>query len=204
MRAPALPPVPPFEMPPARTLVTPGRGELFLRDSGGDGPALMLLHGARRHARFAGDELVLLADQDRSLWDGERVQEGRARLERAIALRGRGPYVLQAAIASLQLQDPIDWPQVAALYRQLVRVTKSPVVELNWAVAVAETGQVERALKIVDGLPLPGYRYLHSTRGELLRRLGRTHEARAAYARALHLARSEPERRFLDQRLAEL
>ena len=143
--------------------------------------ALMLCHDARRAARFAGDELVLLADQDRSRWDAGQIAEARAAIERALALRGRGPYLLQAAIAELQTHDPIDWPQVAALYEELAARTRSPVVELNRAVAVAESGDPERALAIVDALALDDYRYLHSTRAELLRRLGRDEEARAAY-----------------------
>jgi RNA polymerase sigma-70 factor, ECF subfamily len=166
--------------------------------------ALMQIHHARRKARFAGDELVLLEDQDRSLWDAEEIAAGRTALELAIALRGRGPYVLQAAIASLQSDDEIDWPEIAALYEQLARITRSPVVELNRAVAVAQAGSTEQALEIVDALDLDDYQYLHSTRGELLRRLGRPVEARAAYERALKLARSEPERRFLAGRIAEL
>ena len=164
--------------------------------------ALMLLHDARRAARFAGGELVLLADQDRGLWDGAQIAAGRAALDRALALRGRGPYVLQAAIASLQVADPIDWPQVAELYAELARRTRSPVVELNRAVALAEAGDAVAALALVDGLALDGYRYLHSTRGELLRRLGRDAEAGAAYRRALALTSAEPERRFLERRLA--
>ena len=166
--------------------------------------ALMLIQHARRKARFTGDEFVLLEDQDRSLWDAEEIAAGRAALERALALRGRGPYVLQAAIASLQAEVRIDWNEVAALYGQLAQITGSPVVELNRAVAVAEAGGVEQALEIVDGLGLDEYQYLHSTRGELLRRLGRPVEARVAYERALELARSEPERRFLTRRIAEL
>jgi RNA polymerase sigma-70 factor, ECF subfamily len=166
--------------------------------------ALMLCHDARRAARFDGDELVLLEDQDRSLWDAGQIAEGRALIDRALALLGRGPYVLQAAIASLQAQDPIDWPQVAALYDELAALTRSPVVELNRAVAVAQAGSPEDALLIVDRLDLDEYQYLHSTRAELLRRLGRTDEARAAYRRALELARTEPERRFLERRLDEL
>ena len=164
--------------------------------------ALMLCHEARRPARFAGDELVLLADQDRSLWDAGQIAEARAAIERALALRGSGPYLLQAAIAELQTHDPIDWPQVAALYEELAARTRSPVVELNRAVAVAESGDPERALAIVDALALDDYRYLHSTRAELLRRLGRDEEARAAYTTAVALARTEPERRFLERRLA--
>ncbi|MFL6075809.1 MAG: RNA polymerase sigma factor [Mycobacteriales bacterium] len=168
--------------------------------------ALMLCHEARRAARFSGvgDDLVLLADQDRSRWDAALLAEGREVLDWALARGGRGPYVLQAAIASLQAADPIDWPQVAALYAELARLTGSPVVELNRAVAVAEAGAPAEALAIVDGLALADYQYLHSTRAELLRRLGRPAEARAAYERALELARTEPERRFLRRRLAEL
>jgi RNA polymerase sigma-70 factor, ECF subfamily len=166
--------------------------------------ALMLCHDARRAARFDGDELVLLEDQDRSLWDAGQIAEGRALIDRALALLGRGPYVLQAAIASLQAQDPIDWPQVASLYAELAALTRSPVVELNRAVAVAQAGSPADALHIVDRLELDEYQYLHSTRAELLRRLGRTDEARAAYRRALELARTEPERRFLERRLDEL
>ncbi|HWC25022.1 MAG TPA: sigma-70 family RNA polymerase sigma factor, partial [Solirubrobacteraceae bacterium] len=159
--------------------------------------ALMLLHDARRAARFTGGDLVLLADQDRSLWDRRQIDEGRAVLDRALALRGRGPYVLQAAIASLQAEDELDWPQIAALYAELARITGSAVVELNRAVAVAEAEGPERALAIVERLELDDYQYLHSTRAELLRRLHRRDEARAAYRRALDLARAEPERRFL-------
>jgi RNA polymerase sigma-70 factor, ECF subfamily len=166
--------------------------------------ALMMFHHARREARFAGEDLVLLADQDRSLWDAQEVSQARELLDRAIALRGRGPYVIQAAIASLQTQDEIDWPEIAALYAQLSQLTGSPVVELNRAVAIAESGSPERALALVDQLELDEYRYLHSTRGELLRRLGRTDEARQAYGRALELSSSEPERRFLTRRIAEL
>jgi RNA polymerase sigma-70 factor, ECF subfamily len=166
--------------------------------------ALMMLHHARRRARFAGGELVLLADQDRSLWDDAELARGREQLDLAIALRGRGPYVMQAAIASLQAQRPVDWTHVAALYSELSELTGSPVVELNRAVAVAESGSPERALELVTVLELDAYPYLHSTRAELLRRLGRVEEARAAYQRALELTASDPERRFLSRRLEEL
>lgn len=166
--------------------------------------ALMLLHDARHPARFDGDDLVLLVDQDRSRWDMAQIDEGRVHLDRALALLGRGPYVVQAAIASLQADHPLDWPQIAALYGELVRLTGSAVVELNRAVAVAEVAGPEAALAIVDRLRLDDYQYLHSTRGDLLRRLGRVDEARAAYGRALALTRAEPERRFLERRLAEL
>jgi RNA polymerase sigma-70 factor (ECF subfamily) len=166
--------------------------------------ALMLIHDARREARFSGGELVLLRDQDRSRWNRAQIDEGRSLLDQAIALQGRGPYVLQAAIASLQSDDPIDWGQVAALYGELAHVTGSPVVELNRAVAIAEVEGPEAALAIVDALALDGYQYLHSTRADLLRRLGRTDEARAAYERALLLASAEPEQRFLQRRIEEL
>ena len=166
--------------------------------------ALTMLHHARRRARFVGEDLVLLEDQDHSLWDTQEIAAARARLERAIALRGRGSYVLQAAIASLQADEQIDWNQVAALYEQLSALTGSPVVELNRAVAVAQAGSPEKALELVARVDLDGYPYLHSTRGELLRRLGRTAEAHDAYRRALELAPSEPERRFLRKRLYEV
>jgi RNA polymerase sigma-70 factor, ECF subfamily len=165
---------------------------------------LMLLNDARREARFADDTVVLLRDQDRSLWDSDQIEEGRAALEHALALGGRGPYVLQAAIASLHMDEPQDWPQLAALYGELARHTGSPVVELNRAVAVAEAGDVEAALGLVESLELDRYHYLHATRAELLRRLERVEDARAAYDRALELVHSDAERRFLERRLAEL
>ena len=168
--------------------------------------ALMMLHHARRWARFSGEDgedLVLLDDQDRSLWDHAQIAAGRAVLDRAIALGGRGAYVVQAAIASLQTAERIDWPQVAQMYRRLVELTGSPVVELNRAVAIAQAGDPAAALAVVDRLDLDGYLYVHSTRGELLRRLGRDDEARAAYRRALELATSTPERRFLTRRLEQ-
>jgi RNA polymerase sigma-70 factor, ECF subfamily len=166
--------------------------------------ALMLLHDARREARVDGDDLVLLADQDRALWDHEQIALGRELLDRSLALRGRGPYALQAAVASLQAANPIDWTQVEALYRELSELTRSPVIELNRAVAVAEAYGPESALRIVDALELDGYQYLHSTRAELLRRLGRPAEARAEYERARALATTERERRYLSRQLAEL
>jgi RNA polymerase sigma-70 factor, ECF subfamily len=167
--------------------------------------ALMLLHDARRHARFTtADELVLLCDQDRTLWDSSAMEQGRAALERARALGGRGPYVLQAAIASLQTEPEIDWPQIAELYGELGGLTRSPVVELNRAVAVAESEGPGSALAIVERLDLSDYQYWHSTRAELLRRLGRADEARGAYRSALELARAAPERDFLRRRLREL
>ena len=169
--------------------------------------ALMLLHHARRRARFSGadgEDLVLLEEQDRSLWDVDQIAAGQAALDRALELGGRGAYVIQGAIAALQTQATIDWPQVATLYRRLSDLTGSAVVKLNHAVAVAQTGEPGAALALVDSLGLDGYLYFHSTRGELLRRLGRADEARAAYRRALDLASSTAERRFLSRRLDEL
>ncbi|HEX8160004.1 MAG TPA: sigma-70 family RNA polymerase sigma factor [Solirubrobacteraceae bacterium] len=166
--------------------------------------AMMLLHDARRAARFQRGELVLLADQDCSLWDTAQIADGRAVLDRALALRGSGPYVMQAAIASLHADEPRDWRQIAALYGELARITDSPVVELNRAFAVAEADGPEAGLEIVDRLALEDYRYLHSTRGELLRRVGRTQDAREAYRRALALVHDDAERRLLERRLAEL
>jgi RNA polymerase sigma-70 factor, ECF subfamily len=166
--------------------------------------ALMLVNDARREARFADGELVLLRDQDRALWDMDQIAEGKAEINRALALGGRGAYVLQAAIAVLHTDDPQDWPQIAALYRELGRLTGSPVVELNRAAAIAEGGDVETALALVDDLDLDRYHYLHSTRAELLRRLDRTEDARVAYRRALELVHSDAERRFLERRVAEL
>jgi RNA polymerase sigma-70 factor (ECF subfamily) len=166
--------------------------------------AMMLLLDARREARSRDGDLVLLADQDRSRWDRAQIAEGRVVLDRAFALRGRGAYVIQAAIASLHADEPRDWPQIAALYGALARLTDSPVVALSRAVAVAEADGPAAGLDIVDGLALDDYRYLHATRGELLRRLGRTGDARAAYRRALELVHDDAERRLLERRLAEL
>ena len=166
--------------------------------------ALMLLGDARRDARFADGELVLLSEQDRSRWDTAEIERGRDTLDRALALRGGGAYVLQAAIASLHLVEPPDWQQITALYGELARLTGSPVVELNRAIAVAEIDGAEAGLALVDPLELDGYRYFHSTRADLLRRIGRADEARTEYTRALELTRTEPERRFLERRLAEV
>jgi RNA polymerase sigma-70 factor (ECF subfamily) len=166
--------------------------------------ALMLLNDARRDARVADGAVVLLRDQDRSLWDAAQIEEGRAALDRALALGGRDVYVLQAAIAALHVEEPQDWPQLAALYGELARRTGSPVVELNHAAALAEMGDVEAALSLLDRLELDSYHYVHSTRAELLRRLERLDEARAAYERALELVHSDAERRFLELRLEEL
>lgn len=166
--------------------------------------ALMLLLDARRDARFRDGDLVLLADQDPSLLDDERIAEGRSVLDRAIRLGGRGAYVLQAAIASLHAEQPPDWPQIAALYGELFRLTESPVVALNRAVAIAEVEGPQAALDMLDGLPLERYRYLHAARAEFCHRLGRSDEARAAYRRALELAGNDAERHHLAKRLEAL
>ena len=166
--------------------------------------ALLLLHDARRNARLTGGELVLLADQDRSLWDEAEIAAGRVSLDRALALGGRGPYAIQAAVASLHLEPETDWPEIAALYCELARRTGSPVVELNRAVAVAEAEGPAAGLALVEEIDLPGYHYLEAVRADLLRRLGRTDEAATAYRQALTLEPAPHERRFLERRLQEL
>jgi RNA polymerase sigma-70 factor, ECF subfamily len=166
--------------------------------------ALMLLNDSRRAARFRDGELVLLDEQDRSLWDEAQIEEGRELLTQAIGLGGKGPYLIQAAIADLHLEEPRDWHEIATLYGVLADITHSPVVEMNRAVALAEVEDPEAALELIDQLPLEDYRYFHSTRADFLRRLGRNNEARQAYGRALALTESEPERRFLEGRLLEL
>ena len=164
--------------------------------------ALMLFHDSRRAARVRDGELMRLSEQDRALWDAAQIAEGRAVLDRALALRGRGTYVLQAAIASLHLEPDRDWPQIIALYDELARLTDSPVVALNRAAAVSEAHGPAAGLAIVDQLPLDDYRYLHSTRAEMLHRLGRTAEAGEAYRRALALVHDDAERRLFERRLA--
>jgi RNA polymerase sigma-70 factor (ECF subfamily) len=166
--------------------------------------SLMLLNDSRRDARFAGGRLVLLDEQDRSLWNLPQIDEGRELLARALALQGGGPYVVQAAIADLYLAEPRDWEEIVLLYDVLVRLTGSPIVELNRAIALAEVDGEEAALAALDGLALDDYRYYHSTRADLLRRLGRNAEARVAYAQALALSPSAYERHFLEGRVVEL
>jgi RNA polymerase sigma-70 factor (ECF subfamily) len=166
--------------------------------------ALMLLHDARRPARVRDGRAVPLDEQDRGLWNGRQIAEGRRLLRTATGREHAGPYVVQAAIAELHLHRPRDWPRIAAHYRALARLTGSPVVEMNRAIAVAETQGPEAGLAILDALELEQYRYYHSTRAELLRRAGRLGEARGAFQRALDLAQTDPERRLLQGRIAEL
>jgi RNA polymerase sigma-70 factor, ECF subfamily len=175
--------------------------------------ALMLLQDSRRAARTtAAGDLVLLADQDRSRWDRRRIAEGTALLERAVASGQVGPYALQAAIAAAHAAAPIaaatDWDRIVGLYDLLARADPSPVVELNRAVAVAMRDGPAAGLALIEAIlergQLDGYHLAHAARADLLRRLGRTADARAAYRRALELTRQEPERRFLEQRLREL
>jgi RNA polymerase sigma-70 factor (ECF subfamily) len=166
--------------------------------------ALMLLQDARRAARLRDGELVLLDDQDRTLWDRPAIEAGRHELDRALSLGGRGPYVLQAAIASLHSDDVRDRAEIAALYGELARVTGSPVVQLNRAVAIAEAGDPAEGLELLETIDLDGYHYLEAARAELLTRLGRPDEARQALERALELVPPGPEERLLRQRLAGL
>jgi RNA polymerase sigma-70 factor (ECF subfamily) len=166
--------------------------------------ALMLLNDARRDARIRDGQLILLDDQDRSLWDWPQIAEGRQLVQSAIARPATGPYALQAAIADLHLHQARDWQQIAALYDVLARQTGSAVVEMNRAIAVAELDGPDAGLAILEQLDLDHYRYYHSTRADLLRRTGRDTEAMHAYQRALELAQTEPERRFLQHRLSEL
>jgi RNA polymerase sigma-70 factor, ECF subfamily len=166
--------------------------------------ALMLLHDARRETRFDRGRVVLLDDQDRRRWDPARIAHGRELLERALARQGAGAYTIQAAIADLHLREPRDWREIATLYGFLVQISGSPVAEMNRAIAVAEVDGPEAGLAMLELLPLGGYRYFHTTRADLLRRLGRIGEAQEAYRRALTLTPSEAERRFITGRLAEM
>jgi RNA polymerase sigma-70 factor (ECF subfamily) len=174
--------------------------------------ALMLLQESRRAARTTEDgELVLLSDQDRSRWNRELISEGLALVERALQSQRFGPYSLQAAIAAVHAEAPTagatDWAQIVGIYDVLVRADPSPVVELNRAVAVAMRDGPAAGLALIDKIlargDLADYQFAHSARGELLRRLGRNEEARAAYERALALTNQETERRFLQRRLSE-
>jgi RNA polymerase sigma-70 factor (ECF subfamily) len=175
--------------------------------------ALMLLHESRRATRISADgDVVLLADQDRRLWDHALIDEGRALVERALTSRRFGPYTLQAAIAAVHAEAPTpeatDWAQIAALYDLLLRVEPSPVVELNRAAAIAMRDGPDAGLALIDAIlargELTDYQFAHAARADLCRRLGRIEDARASYERALTLAKQEPARRFLQRRLAEL
>jgi RNA polymerase sigma-70 factor (ECF subfamily) len=175
--------------------------------------ALMLLQEARRPARTsATGELILLADQDRSLWSRDQIIEGSALVERALASRRSGPYALQAAIAAIHAEavsaDATDWQEIVGLYDLLLRAEPSPVVELNRAVAVAMRDGPAAGLELVDAIlargDLQDYRLAHAARADLCRRLGQTAQARVSYERAIALTRQGPERRFLERRLLEL
>ena len=175
--------------------------------------ALMLLHESRRAARTSETrELVLLEHQDRSLWNQNHIREGVGLIERALAARRFGPYTLQAAIAAVHAEAPstleTDWAQIVALYDLLLRADPSPIVALNRAVAVAMRDGPNKGLELVDELLKSGvlvnYHLAHAARADLCRRLGKSSEARASYERALVLTKQEPERRFLEKRLAEL
>ncbi|MDX8051565.1 DUF6596 domain-containing protein [Lentzea sp. BCCO 10_0798] len=168
--------------------------------------ALMLLHDSRSAARLTADgELVLFEDQDRTLWNADEISEGMALLDRALRFGSPGPYVLHAVIAALHVQDPVDWARVAALYAELLAVAPTPVIELNHAVAVAMTDGPLAGLELIDRITgLDSYHLLHSTRADLLRRLGRRSEAVAAYRLAHELAANPADRRFLAERLRSL
>jgi RNA polymerase sigma-70 factor (ECF subfamily) len=175
--------------------------------------ALMLLQESRRSARTsATGDLILLEDQDRSLWNRERIAEGLRLVERALSSRRFGPYTLQAAIAALHAEAPnaaaTDWAQIVALYSLLANAEPSPVVELNRAVAMAMRDGPLAGLHLIDAILARGdlmdFHLAHAARADLCRRLGRLAEARTSYERALALTRQEPERRFLERRLADL
>jgi RNA polymerase sigma-70 factor (ECF subfamily) len=173
----------------------------------------MLLHESRRAARTsASGEVILLDDQDRTLWDRDQIAEGTKLVEQALSSRRSGPYTIQAAISAVHAEAPhaaaTDWAQIVGLYDVLTRADASPVIELNRAVAVAMRDGPAAGLALVDAILARGelldYRLTHAARAELCRRLGRTAEAIASYERALALSRQEPERRFLERRLGEL
>ncbi|MEV6238593.1 RNA polymerase sigma factor [Lentzea sp. NPDC051838] len=168
--------------------------------------ALMLLHDSRSAARMTPEgDVVLLEDQDRTLWDVEEIAEGMTLLDRALRFGTAGPYVLHAVIAALHVQDPVDWQRITGLYAELLATAPTPVIELNHAVAVAMADGPDAGLKLIDGITgLDDYHLLHSARADLLRRLDRHDEAVAAYRRAHELAISPADRRFLAGRLRSL
>ncbi|MNY22587.1 hypothetical protein D3C86_1562080 [compost metagenome] len=175
--------------------------------------ALMLLNESRRPARTsAAGELIVLDEQDRSLWDADMIAEGSALVERALGTRGFGPYCLHAAISAVHAEakaaEDTDWPQIVGLYDVLLQAMPSPVIELNRAAALSRRDGPLAALNLVEGIlnrgELLDYHLAHSARAEFCRQLGRVEEAKAAYRRALELTRQAPERRFIERRLAEL
>lgn len=175
--------------------------------------ALMLLHDSRRHARMSAEgDLILLDEQDRSLWNRAQITEGSELITRSLSYRRFGPYTIQAAIVGVHAEAATaadtDWHEIIGLYDLLLRITPSPVVELNRAVAIAMRDGSEAGLAIIDNLitrgELKDYHLIHSARADLCRRLGRTEDARAAYQQALKLTRQEPEIRFLEKRIAAL
>ena len=175
--------------------------------------ALMLLHDSRRAARASAEgELILLENQDRSLWNRDQIAEGTRLVEQALLSRRFGPYTIQAAIAAVHAEAPAaaatDWAEIVGLYNLLMRAAPSPIIELNRAVAVAMRDGPVAGLTLVDAIlsrgDLSDYRLAHAARADLCRRLGRTAEARESYTRALKLTHQEPERRFLERRLEEL
>jgi RNA polymerase sigma-70 factor, ECF subfamily len=175
--------------------------------------ALMLLQDSRRAARSTpAGEVILLEDQDRSLWNQDQITEGRRLVERALSARRAGPYSIQAAIAAVHTNSPdaksTDWTEIVGLYDVLWQLDRSPVIELNRAVAIAMRDGAAAGLPLVDAIldrgELRDYRLAHAARADLCRRLGQTAAARASYEKALALTKQEPERRFLERRLAQL
>ena len=166
----------------------------------------MLLHDSRRAARTSPEgELVLLDEQDRALWNREQSEEGLRLVRRALESRPAGPFALQAAIAAVHAEQPADWRQIVALYGLLLRIRPSPVIELNRAAAIALSDSAAAGLALMDAISgLDDYQPMHASRAELLRRLGRSEEARIAYERALRLTHREAERLFLERRVREL
>jgi RNA polymerase sigma-70 factor (ECF subfamily) len=174
---------------------------------------LMLLHESRRSARTTPEgDLILLEDQDRSLWDLDMIEEGLSLVERAFSSKRPGLYTLQAAIAALHAEakspEATDWAQIAGLYTLLLRINPSPVIELNRAVAIAMHDGPEAGLRQIDAIlergELKDYHLAYSARAELCRKTGRTSEARTSWERALALAQQDPERRFIERKLREL
>jgi RNA polymerase sigma-70 factor (ECF subfamily) len=174
---------------------------------------LMLLHESRRPARTSSKgNIILLEDQDRSLWDRDMIEEGLTLVERAFSSKPPGPYTLQSAIAALHAEaarpEATDWAQITRLYSRLLRINPSPIIELNRAIAIAMHKGPEAGLQQIDAIlergDLDDYHLAHSARAELCRKLGRTNQARASWERAFALAQQDPERRFIQRKLSEL